>query len=167
MASMKPQRTWPDARRIGLISDTHGLMRPEALAALQGCDLILHAGDLVTADALDALGQIAPVVAVRGNNDFGAWASDLHEVERVQAGFAHIILIHDLADLGAAGPLAGAHVVVSGHSHKPLVEQRGGVLFVNPGSAGPRRFSLPISVAELSLEGGRIASRLIGLSPSA
>lgn len=139
--------------RIGLISDTHNLLRPQALAQLAGSDHIIHAGDICDAGVLDALEKIAPVTAVRGNNDRGAWASQLRETERIQLGAVHLYVIHDVAqiDIDAAG--CGVQAVVYGHSHKPLVEQRGSVLYVNPGNAGPRRFKRPISVGELLIEG--------------
>lgn len=138
--------------RIGLISDTHRLLRPEAVDFLRGSELIVHAGDLVTPDALDALRALAPVVAVRGNNDRGEWATALQETERVTVAGACILVIHDLADLRPLeiDPVReGVRVVVCGHSHKAGVENRDGVLYVNPGSAGPRRFSLPVTAAEL------------------
>ncbi|MBA2964590.1 MULTISPECIES: metallophosphoesterase family protein [Ramlibacter] len=142
--------------RIGLISDTHGLVRPQALAFLRGCDAILHAGDIVEPTILDLLAGIAPLTAVRGNNDHGAWAERLPLTATVQLGGIGIYVLHDIADLARHPAPAGARVVVSGHSHRPLVREEGGVLFVNPGSAGPRRFSLPISVGELRLEGGAV-----------
>ncbi|MEJ7928923.1 metallophosphoesterase family protein [Ramlibacter sp. AN1015] len=156
-------------RRIGLISDTHKLLRPQALDFLRGCELIVHAGDLVTPDALDELGALAPVVAVRGNNDRGDWARALPETARVRIGEVELLVVHDLATLAKDEPLGeGVRVVVSGHSHKPGVEERGGVLFVNPGSAGPRRFSLPISAGELLIgPGGAVDARIVQLVPPA
>jgi uncharacterized protein len=181
---------------VGVISDTHGLLRPEALAALEGVDAIVHAGDIGGAGILDALRRIAPVVAVRGNNDRGAWAASLPEIAKTEIGGTRIWVVHDLsslrahlgrrgpspatacgahdhslrAHLGRRGPspatacgahehaelgkdpaFAGVAVVISGHSHSPRVERRGGLLFLNPGSAGPRRFRLPIAVARLHL----------------
>src|SRR5689334_3509055 len=126
----------PAARdmRVGLISDTHGLLRPEAIAFLRGCDHIIHAGDICDASVLDAIASIAPLTAVRGNNDKGPWAAALPETDLVQLGDAFIYVIHDLAGLDIAPAAAGVQVVVSGHSHKPVIESRGGVLFVNPGS---------------------------------
>src|SRR6185503_7380966 len=135
--------------RVGLISDTHGLLRPEVLAFLQGSDHIVHGGDVCDAGVLDALRAIAPVTAVRGNNDRGAWAAGVRESELVAFGEGVVYAIHDLAQIDLDPVAAGARVVVSGHSHRPLIEERDGVLFVNPGSAGPRRFSLPISAGEL------------------
>lgn len=149
--------------RVGLISDTHGLLRPEALDFLRGCDHIIHAGDICEESTLQGLSGMAPLTAVRGNNDKGAWASALPVAELVQLGDAYAYVIHDLADLDIDPAAAGVQVVVSGHSHKPGIEDRGGVLFVNPGSAGPRRFKLPISVAELAVAGATVSARIIDL----
>jgi putative phosphoesterase len=137
--------------RIGLISDTHGLLRPEALEILRGSDAILHAGDIGGPDVLDALFDLAPVVAVRGNNDTGPWAKDYPERTVAEYGVARIYLLHDRKGLRGERPPRGCNVVVTGHSHRPLVEAIDGVLYVNPGSAGPRRFRLPISVAMLHI----------------
>jgi putative phosphoesterase len=153
----------PKAVRIGLISDTHGLLRPEALAFLAGSDRIVHGGDICDPAILDALAAIAPVTAVRGNNDRGAWAERLRETELIETGGIWLYAIHDRAQLDIDPVAAGVQVVVSGHSHKPSVERREGVLYVNPGSAGPRRFSLPISVGELTIAGGVVAARTVQL----
>lgn len=139
--------------RVGLISDTHGLLRPEALAALAGAEAIIHAGDIGTPEVLEALRQVAPVHAVRGNNDRGTWARRLPEALVLRMGGARIRVLHDVKALGAESDVAGLQVVVSGHSHKPGVTRRDGILFVNPGSAGPRRFRLPVTVGCLRLEG--------------
>ena len=136
---------------MGVISDTHGLLRPEAVAALEGVDAIVHAGDIGSAEILDALRRIAPVVAVRGNNDRDAWAAALPEIARTQIGATRIWVVHDLKELGEDPARAGVDVVISGHSHRPRVERREGLLLLNPGSAGPRRFSLPVAVARLHL----------------
>lgn len=144
--------------RIGLISDTHGLLRPQVLAWLEGSDHILHAGDICGPDVLERLARIAPLTAVRGNNDRGPWAEALAEVETVRFEGVAVHVVHDLKELDLAEPV---HVVVTGHSHKPRVEQREGILFVNPGSAGPRRFSLPISAGELRVAGGRVTAHLM------
>lgn len=147
--------------RIGLVSDTHGLLRPEVLAYLRGSDRILHAGDICAPEILEQLAALAPLTAVRGNNDQGAWAAALREREVVQVDEVRILVVHDLADLKREPLPAGVHCVVSGHSHKPLVEQRAGVLFVNPGSAGPRRFTLPISAGELRVDGGAVSAATV------
>ena len=137
---------------IGVISDTHGLLRPEALAALRGSSHILHAGDVGDIDILDALKQIAPVTAIRGNIDTDGPTAQLPATEVVELEGHLIYLLHSLADLDLKPEAAGMSVVISGHSHKPKVETRNGVLYLNPGSAGPRRFSLPITVAHLHLD---------------
>lgn len=147
--------------RVGLISDTHGLLRPEVAAYLRGSDCIVHAGDICDPGILERLAEIAPVTAVRGNNDRGPWAQQLRTSERLQLGGVSLHAIHDLAELDIDPAVAGVRVVVSGHSHKPLVEQRGSVLYVNPGSAGPRRFKLPIAAAELWVEGDGVVSARI------
>ena len=136
---------------IGLISDTHGLMRPQALDALRGSELIIHAGDVGKPEIIDQLREVAPVVAVRGNIDKGAWASPLPRTAAVEARSASIYVLHDIGQLDLDPAIAGFHVVVSGHSHKPGRTERAGVLYINPGSAGPRRFRLPITVARLDL----------------
>ena len=153
------RRTRPT--RVGLISDTHGLLRPEATAFLRGSDFIVHAGDIVDAAILDRLAAIAPVTAVRGNNDKGAWAMRLSETEVLEIDEVLIYVLHDLAALDVDPAAAGFRVVVSGHSHRPLVTERDRVLYVNPGSAGPRRFSLPIAAAELTIAGDSIDARLV------
>jgi putative phosphoesterase len=149
--------------RVGLISDTHNLLRPEAKAFLQGSDYIVHAGDICDPAVLEELATIAPVTAVRGNNDRGSWAKELRETEFVQVGKIGIYVIHDLAQLDIDPVAAGLRVVVSGHSHKPMVDERGEVLYVNPGSAGPRRFKLPISVGELIVNGRSVSARTVEL----
>lgn len=149
--------------RVGLISDTHGLLRPEAEAFLQGCACIVHGGDVGDPAILEALARIAPVTAVRGNNDHGAWASALREVEQLQVEEVTILVVHDLA--GWVNE-PGVRVVVSGHSHRPSVEERGGVLYVNPGSAGPRRFKLPIAMGELVISGVQVVVRTMRLEGS-
>lgn len=149
--------------RIGLISDTHGLLRPEALAALQGCDHIVHAGDIGDAAILGALAAIAPLTAVRGNNDLGEWAERLPLSARIAVRDRVIHVVHDIADLQIERENGRVDVVVSGHSHRPRMERRAGLLYVNPGSAGPRRFRLPITVAELMLGEGGIDARIVEL----
>jgi putative phosphoesterase len=144
---------------IGLISDTHNLVRPEARIALSGVDRIIHAGDICGPAVLEQLAQIAPVTAVRGNNDHGAWAAELDTVEQIEVEGVRILVLHDLNDL-TEDMQAGADVIVSGHSHKPLIRMESGVLFINPGSAGPRRFKLPVSVGFLDIVDGRRKARL-------
>jgi uncharacterized protein len=150
-------------RRVGVISDTHGLLRPEAVAFLRGSDFIVHAGDIGDADVLDKLKAIAPLTVVRGNNDTGPWAKAIAQTEVLQVDGVSLYVLHNLAELAIDPKAAGHRVVVSGHSHKPLVEEHAGVLYVNPGSAGPRRFKLPIAVAELELAGRAVKARLVEL----
>ncbi len=135
--------------RVGVISDTHGLLRPEALRFLQGSQMIIHCGDICGPEVLEELERIAPVSAVRGNNDRGAWAEQLPESMQIPIEGCRLFVIHDLALMTLDPAAAGISVVLSGHSHKPLIERRDGVLYTNPGSAGPRRFKLPIAVGEL------------------
>lgn len=149
--------------RIGLISDTHGLLRPEALAFLRGCEHIVHGGDIGDAGILEALAAIAPLTAVRGNNDQAPWAEAVPERALVELGGLRLYAIHDLAQLDIDPVAAGVRVVVSGHSHRPRAEERAGVLYVNPGSAGPRRFRLPITAAELKIDGGVVTPRIVEL----
>jgi uncharacterized protein len=136
---------------VGVIADTHGLLRPEAVAALASVDLIVHAGDIGSAAILAELGAIAPIVAVRGNNDRDAWAASIPEIVTTEVAGSRLYLIHDLKMLAGDPADLGVDVIISGHSHRPSVERRPGVLLLNPGSAGPRRFSLPIAVARLTL----------------
>jgi putative phosphoesterase len=150
--------------KVGLISDTHGLLRPEALEALRGCEHIIHAGDIGDAAILASLGQIAPVTAVRGNNDRNGWAARIADTEMVQVDGAWIYVIHDLAELDIDPVAAGVQAVVAGHSHKPMARTEDGVLYVNPGSAGPRRFTLPISIGFLHVAGSRVTAELKSLS---
>ena len=150
--------------RVGLISDTHGQLRAEAMAALRGSDFIVHAGDIGHAGIIDQLAEIAPVIAVRGNNDRGAWSAGLREAEVLNVDAVVIYVIHDLARLRLDPVAAGFQVVVSGHSHRPGFDDRDGVLYVNPGSAGPRRFTLPVSVGELTVSGVDVTPRLLTLS---
>ncbi|MDH4871724.1 metallophosphoesterase family protein [Pseudomonas sp. BN515] len=149
--------------RIGLISDTHGLLRPQALAALEGCDHILHAGDIGKPEILDALRQLAPLTAVRGNNDVDTWTDAVREIEELWLGETGIYLVHDQADIPTDLKERGFSVVVTGHSHKPLITERAGLVHVNPGSAGPRRFKLPVSVGVLLIENGRVKAELLEL----
>ena len=148
---------------IGLISDTHGLLRPEAVAALQGASQIIHAGDAGAPEVLDALRAIAPVSVVRGNVDRGDWAQALPATLIVEADGVLLYCLHDLGDLDLDPASAGFAAVISGHSHQPRIERRGGVLYINPGSAGPRRFSLPITLVRLHLGGGQLEAELVTL----
>lgn len=149
---------------IGIISDTHGLVRPEALEALEGVEMILHAGDIGNQEVLDTLNQVAPVVAVRGNNDRGEWAQSLPDWEVVEIGDVSIYMLHDLKEIDISPSGGGFGVVVSGHSHRPSVAEERGVLYVNPGSAGPRRFTLPVSLAHLNVLGEKVQAEIIELS---
>ncbi len=150
------------ALEVGVISDTHGLLRPEALEVLAGSHVILHAGDVGGRHVLEELGQIAPVLAVRGNTD-GGWARLLPERRRLELGGLPTLLLHDRGLVGMDPAAEGLALVVFGHSHRPLEERRRGVLWFNPGSAGPRRFRLPVSVGRLLIEDGRARSRLTTL----
>lgn len=148
---------------IGIISDTHGLLRPEAVTALRGVDLILHAGDIGSLEVLEKLKDVAPVVAVRGNNDKGKWAEKLSEREIVEIRDCSIYVLHNVKEMDLDPEAAGFRVVVSGHSHKPSREERKGVLYLNPGSAGPRRFRLPVSVARLTVNEKTVLAQLVEL----
>lgn len=150
--------------KIGLISDTHGLLRPEALAALRGCAHIVHAGDIGKPEILDALRELAPLTVVRGNNDEDdAWAAAIPTEEILRIGGIGLYVVHELADVPEQLP-AGIDVVVTGHSHKPLQQLRHGVLYLNPGSAGPRRFKLPIALALLHVDNGTVEAEMIELA---
>jgi putative phosphoesterase len=157
----------PGVLRVGVISDTHGLLRPEATAQLTGCDHIVHGGDIGGPEILAQLALLAPVTAVRGNNDTEPWAASLPETQLLQLGGVKIYMVHNLDQLKAHARPAGVRVVVSGHSHQPLICQRDGVLYVNPGSAGPRRFRLPVSVARLEIRGDSVTSELMQLQIAA
>jgi len=149
--------------RVGLISDTHGLLRPEAVTFLRGSDFIVHAGDVGDVEVLDKLASLAPVTVVRGNNDTGSWADSIAETRILEVDGVLIYVLHDLAELDLDPVAAGFRVVVCGHSHRPLSETRDGVLYVNPGSAGPRRFKLPVSVGELQIVGGTVRPKHVEL----
>jgi uncharacterized protein len=149
---------------IGVISDTHGLLRPEALAALRGSEHIVHGGDVGAAEILEQLAAIAPVTAIRGNVDTAVWARRLPETEVVEIGGISIYVLHDLARLDLKPEAAGFKVVISGHSHAAKQETRGGVLYFNPGSAGPRRFKLPVTVGRIAIRGGKIEAEILALS---
>jgi putative phosphoesterase len=152
--------------RIGVISDTHGLLRPEALAALRESEHILHAGDIGSPEILERLAAIAPLTAIRGNVDKFAWARKLPETEVLELAGLSIYMLHDLAQLDLKPKAARFDVVISGHSHVPKREERDGVLYFNPGSAGPRRFKLPISLGRLTVEGDKIRTEVVELLPS-
>jgi putative phosphoesterase len=149
--------------RLGVIADTHGLMRREALRALTASDLIVHAGDVGTPDVLAALREIAPVVAVRGNNDRDGWARRLPRARTLTLGAVRVHIVHDVNDLVLDLVRSRIRLVLSGHSHRPSIHEEDGVLFINPGSAGPRRFALPVSVARCLLHADRIRARLVEL----
>jgi len=149
--------------RVGLISDTHGLLRPAAMDFLRGCARIIHAGDIGGTAILEALATLAPVTAVRGNNDREAALASLPETVQLELGHVRLYLLHNLKELAIDPRAAGVNVVISGHSHKPLVEERDGVLYVNPGSAGRRRFKLPIGVGELLIDGREVMPRIVEL----
>ncbi len=150
--------------RVGLIADTHGLLRPQARSFLLDSDLIVHAGDIGGRGLLEQLQSIAPVSAVRGNKDTDPWAANMPEAQLIDACGVRVQVIHNLAELSVDPAAAGVQVIVSGHSHRPLLERRDGVLYVNPGSAGPRRFKLPIAIGELLIRGGAVSARIVNLT---
>jgi len=158
----KPKNT--AAHLIGVISDTHGLLRPEAQEALKGVEVILHAGDIGKPQVLEGLRAIAPVVAIRGNNDKGQWAEAIPEHTAFEIGSISIYMLHDLKELDLDPATAGFQVVISGHSHRPSLQESRGVLFINPGSAGPRRFKLPVSVAHLHVVGDKVNAQVVELA---
>ena len=162
-AQQRTQHT-QDARTIGIISDTHGLLRPEVLTSFNNVDLILHAGDVGEPDVLEHLASVAPVVAVRGNMDYGSWADRLPVTKYLTICDAKLLLIHDIGSLEKQSDLQLYHIVVSGHTHRPLIEEQGNILYVNPGSAGHRRHRHPVSVGKLMLCNGRPEARLIELN---
>lgn len=150
---------------VGVISDTHGLLRPEAVAYLSDSDRILHAGDVGSPQIIPELEKICPVTAIRGNVDTSAWAEDFPDVETIEIDGKLLYMLHSLDDLDLDPTAARIDVVISGHSHMPKVERRRGVLYLNPGSAGPRRFKLPISLAKLFIDGGDVRAELHEISP--
>ncbi|HCJ28451.1 MAG TPA: YfcE family phosphodiesterase [Pseudomonas sp.] len=149
--------------RIGVISDTHGLLRPEALAALQGCERIIHAGDIGKPAVLDKLRELAPLEVIRGNVDSGEWAASIPEQLDLQVGTLRIHVTHDVKTMGIDPVAEHVDVVIAGHSHQPKIEEVDGVLYLNPGSAGRRRFTLPISLALLDIEDGQPRAQLVTL----
>lgn len=168
---MQARRSAPDAAlkrpqglRIGVLSDTHGLLRPEARAFLLGCDHIIHGGDIGTAQVLEEIAAIAPVTAVRGNIDTGEWARELPETELIRLGNVFAYVIHDLAALDIEPEAADVSLIISGHSHIPKIQDRNGVTFLNPGSCGPRRFRLPVSIGEVLIDGEQVQARTVELA---
>jgi putative phosphoesterase len=153
-----------EVQTVGVISDTHGLLRPEARAALAGVELIIHAGDVGRPAILDELRQIAPLIAVRGNVDGGSWAEALPLTEVVTIGGRLVYLLHDLLQLDLDPAAAGFEAVIFGHSHRPEISEKGGVLYLNPGSAGPRRFTLPVTLARLSASSQGLEAKIIELA---
>jgi putative phosphoesterase len=147
--------------RVGVISDTHGLLRPQALQFLKGSELIIHCGDICQPAVIDELSRMAPVRAVRGNNDQGSWSDELPESATIRLGEILIYVIHDLSQLDIDPVAAGVAIVLSGHSHQPSITHRDGITYLNPGSAGPRRFKLPICVAELVIDGKAVMPRIV------
>jgi hypothetical protein len=148
---------------VGIISDTHGLLRPEAVAALQGTDLIIHAGDVGAPDVIDALRNLAPTFVVRGNVDKAHWADAFPITANVEVGGFLFHVLHDISQLDLDPAAAGYAAVVYGHSHRPSIDMREGVLFLNPGSAGPRRFKLPVSIARIRVSGQQLRPEIVGL----
>jgi len=160
----KKTETIPDKEHIiGVISDTHGLLRPEATRALKGSDLILHAGDIDEPEVLRALDAIAPVTAVRGNCDRGPWADALPSAETLEIGGFLFHMLHDLSQLDLDPRTAGIHVIISGHNHIPAITRKNRILYLNPGSAGPRRFSLPVTLARVAILGKELSLEIISL----
>jgi uncharacterized protein len=153
------------ATTIGVISDTHGLIRPAALEALSGVSIIIHAGDVGKPEVIEALNSIAPVFAIKGNVDVGLWADGLPATRTVEVEGTRIYVLHNVTDLNFNATAHGYGAVISGHSHKPSYEFRDGVLYLNPGSAGPRRFRLPVSIARLFVDGDRLRPEIIALAP--
>jgi uncharacterized protein len=153
----------PKQQIIGVISDTHGLLRPEVLELFKGVSLILHAGDIGSPEVLHSLRTLAPVVAVRGNNDKDEWANEIPEVTIAHAGAISIYMLHDLKELNVAPTVTRFQALVCGHSHRSGIENRDGILFLNPGSAGPRRFKLPITVARMIIRGKTVHAEIIEL----
>jgi putative phosphoesterase len=149
--------------RVGVLSDTHGLFRPAARAFLVDCDYIIHGGDIGAAHVLEDIAAMAPLTAVRGNIDTGGWARQLRDTELIRLGDVFAYVLHDVKQLDIDPTAAGVKIVVSGHSHQPSVQQRDGVVFLNPGSCGPRRFRLPISIGELMISGQSVRARTIEL----
>ncbi|HEX3912599.1 MAG TPA: metallophosphoesterase family protein [Steroidobacteraceae bacterium] len=151
--------------RVAVISDTHGLLRSEALAFAAGSDYIIHGGDIGSAEILERLSAIAPLIAVKGNNDRQPWAAHLPASEMIRVGGIFVYVIHDLKRLDIEPHAAGVNVIISGHSHKPRLDRRDDILYFNPGSCGPKRFTLPISLGEMRVHGSRVRARIVELIP--
>jgi putative phosphoesterase len=154
------------ALRVGLVSDTHGLLRAAVKCFAGECDYLIHGGDIGSQEILDELSALAPLTVVRGNNDTENWATGLPETELIRLGGVFVYVMHDISKLAIEPSHAGIRAVVSGHSHKPSVQERDGILYVNPGSCGPRRFKLPISVGELLIDDVQIRARTLQLTPT-
>lgn len=163
MLTVQRKRIDLEKGMIGLVSDTHGLVRPEALAALRGCELIIHAGDIGKPEVLDAFGGIAKLVAIRGNNDRESWAKKFPDVLDLRINGFKLHVIHNVQELELDPVKKKIHAVISGHSHKPATTVRDGIHFINPGSAGPRRFKLPIAVGKLSIKSDKVEAKIIEL----
>ena len=163
MFTVKKQRVTLKTGRVGLISDTHGLLRPEALAALQGSELIIHAGDIGKPEVLASLKSIAPVLAIRGNNDRESWAKKIPDILHLQINGACLFVIHNVNDLEVDPAAEGFNAVISGHSHKPGITNSDGVVFLNTGSAGPRRFKLPVALALLRIQREKVNAQIVEL----
>ena len=163
MLSVQKKRVTLKTGHIGVISDTHGLVRPEALSALKNSELIIHAGDIGKPEVLTTLKSIAPVIAIRGNNDREAWAKKLPDVIRLHANGVALCIIHNVHDLELDSVMKRFDIAISGHSHKPDITKGDGAIFLNPGSAGPRRFKLPVSVARVRVEAGKVAAKIVEL----
>ena len=163
MLLVRRRRLLLKSGRIGLVSDTHGLVRSEALAALKGSEVIVHAGDIGKAEVLDSFGSIAPLMAIKGNNDRDQWAKKIPDVLNLEINGVKIYVIHNVNELDARPANDGFRVIVSGHSHKPRLLERDGILFINPGSAGPRRFKLPVTVGTLWIKRRNVHAEIIEL----
>ncbi|HEY7217768.1 MAG TPA: metallophosphoesterase family protein [Candidatus Binatia bacterium] len=163
MLTAQEKRVALKAGRVGVISDTHGLLRAEALAALRGSELIIHAGDIGKREVLTSLASIAPVFAIRGNIDRETWAKKIPDILKLRINGARFYVIHDANDLEIDPATEGFHAVISGHSHKPGLARRNGTIFLNPGSAGPRRFKLPVAMSRLTVRGQTVRAKLIEL----
>jgi hypothetical protein len=148
-------------KTVGVLSDTHGLLRPQVAELLKEVDWILHAGDIGSPEVLDGLKRIAPLTAIRGNNDTAVWAKKIPETKTIRIGSILVYMLHNVKELDIDPSSAGFQVVISGHSHRPSIEWKDDILFLNPGSAGPRRFKLPVSIARLTLDGRDVRAELL------